>query len=53
MIFNVIERLGRRLFVDEGAVVLEKKQRSAFYERNLAFMGLAAAASGKALKHLA
>lgn len=49
---NIVERLVRRLFVHEGALALEKKDRSAFYEKNLAFMGLASATSGKSLKHM-
>lgn len=49
---NVVERLVGRLLVHEGTLALEKKDRSAFYEKNLDFMGLAAAPSGKSLKHL-
>lgn len=49
---SIMERFARRLLVHEGALALEKKDRSAFHERNLTFMGLAAAASGKSLKQL-
>lgn len=54
MIFlNVVERLIRRVMVHEGALALQKKDRSAFYEKKLTFMGLATVASWKSLKHLA
>lgn len=50
---NVLERLFRRLLVHEDALALDKKEWSAFYEKNLPFIGLASAPSWKSLKHLA
>lgn len=47
-----VERLARRLLVLERALTLEKKDRSNFFERNVAFMGIAPATSGKSLKHI-
>lgn len=49
---SAVERLVRRMLVHEAAVALDKKDRSAFYEKNLAYMGIAPATAGKSLKHL-
>lgn len=49
---TALKRLMRHLLVHEGALALEK-ERSAFYEKNMAFMGLATATFSKSLKHLA
>lgn len=49
---NVVEWLVRRILVHEGAPDLEKKERSAFYEKSPAFMGPKARITGKSLKHL-
>lgn len=54
MIFsNAVERLVRRLIVHESALGLDRKDRGAFYEKNLLYMGLGGVASTKSLKQLA
>lgn len=52
ILLTSVEPIVRRLLVLEGALALENKERSSFYEKNLAFMGLPAATSGKSLKHM-
>lgn len=48
---NAVERLVGRLVVHDAALALDRKERGAFYEKNLAYLGLGAVASGKSLNN--
>lgn len=49
---SAVERLGRRLVSYEAALTRDREDRSAFYEKNLSYVGLRGVASGKSLKKL-